>query len=353
LYLRSKNAAGKWSVTNRFVFYRACAVSNIVKAEYFLNNDPGFGNATNIPITPGLDVQNVVFTTALDTLPEGLHQLFVRSKNAAGKWSISNRFVFYRACAVTNIVKAEYFINNDPGFGNATDIPITPGLDVQNIVFTAALDTLPAGVHQLFVRSKNTAGKWSVTNRFVFNKTLVLPIKLLSFTGQLVGADGNLSWTIADNIDLSSFDVEHSIDGRKYNILGNVTPGATTSYKYVHANLADGVHYYRLNMKETSGKTAYSRVVILQRNRNITIINGLKFNVVKNEAIVNIISAQSQMVNMTLINTEGRIMWRQKFGLQKGTNDVRLSALFVPQGMYFLQATTADGVQATMKMMKQ
>jgi hypothetical protein len=146
-------------------------MSNIVKAEYFINNDPGFGNATNIPITPGLDVQNVAFNAALDTLPAGVHQLYVRSKNAAGKWSVTNRFVFYRATgAMSNIVKAEYFINNDPGFGNATDIPITPGLDVQNVVFNAALDTLPVGVYQLYVRSKNAAGKWSVTNRFVFNR---------------------------------------------------------------------------------------------------------------------------------------------------------------------------------------
>jgi hypothetical protein len=145
-------------------------MSNIVKAEYFINNDPGFGNATDIPITPGVDVQNVVFNSALDTLPAGLHQLYLRSKNAAGKWSVTNRFVFYRATgAMSNIVQAEYFFNNDPGFGNATDIPITPGVNVQNIVFNAALNTLPAGVNEMFLRSKNSAGKWSITNRFSFN----------------------------------------------------------------------------------------------------------------------------------------------------------------------------------------
>jgi hypothetical protein len=46
-------------------------------------------------------------------------------------------------------------------------------------------------------------------------------------------------------------------------------------------------------------------------------------------------------------------MWRQKAGLHQGANDVKLSALFVPQGMYFLQATTDDGVQATLKLMKE
>jgi hypothetical protein len=180
LFIRSKNADGKWSITNRQILYKpsgntSSAASNIVKAEYFFNTDPGFGNATNIPVTPGVDVQNVNFAADLTTLSAGVHQLFIRSKNADGKWSITNRQILYKpnsnsALPASNIVKAEYFFNNDPGFGNATDIPVTPGVDVQNIMFAASIDTLPVGVHQLFIRSQNADGKWSITNRRVLYK---------------------------------------------------------------------------------------------------------------------------------------------------------------------------------------
>lgn len=181
LYLRSRNADGKWSITNRQVLYKpsgtgAAAAANIVKAEYFFDTDPGFGSATDIPVTAGVDVQNVNFTADLSTLSVGVHTLYIRSKNADGKWSITNRQILYKpnpsgsGSAATNIVKAEYFFDADPGFGSATNIPVTAGTDVQNVSFAASLEPLSVGVHQLFIRSQNADGRWSITNRQILYK---------------------------------------------------------------------------------------------------------------------------------------------------------------------------------------
>ncbi len=180
LYLRSRSATGRWSITNRFVFYKpslasATAPANIVKAEYFFDTDPGFGNGTNIPVTAGADVADVSFTANIDALSVGVHTLYLRSKDANGRWSITNKQVLYKpnatgASAAGNIVKAEYFFDTDPGFGNATNITLTPGADVQNVNFNADISLLSVGVHQLFIRSKNAAGNWSVTNRQILYK---------------------------------------------------------------------------------------------------------------------------------------------------------------------------------------
>ncbi|MEO7312029.1 MAG: hypothetical protein ABIX01_16625 [Chitinophagaceae bacterium] len=175
LFIRSKNANSRWGVTNRFVFYKSssggAAPGNIVKAEYFFDTDPGFGNAINIPVTPGVDIQNITFAAALDLLPAGLHSLFIRSKNAGGVWGVTNRQLLYKpggnSGTPSNIVKAEYFFDTDPGFGSAINIPVTPGADVQNIGFAAALDTLSQGIHSLYIRSKNANGVWGITNRQV------------------------------------------------------------------------------------------------------------------------------------------------------------------------------------------
>ncbi len=157
-------------------FWQASAQPNITAAEYYIDTDPGFGLATSIPITTPLpNVIDKAFSVSLTGVSEGVHFLFIRSLDANGKWSITNRFVFYKPSAsagapAANIVKAEYFFNNDPGFGNATNIPLSAGVDVQNVAFSAGIDTLPVGVHQLFIRSKNADGKWSVTNRRILYK---------------------------------------------------------------------------------------------------------------------------------------------------------------------------------------
>ncbi len=175
LFIRSRDANGKWSVTNRFVFFKppstvSVGAPNIVKAEYFFDTDPGFGLATNIPITAGADVQNVNFGINISGLSVGLHSLFIRSRDANGKWSVTSRQLMYKpvatiATANSNIVKAEYFFDTDPGFGLATNIPITAGADVQNINLEADISGLSTGVHSLFIRSRNANGVWSITNR--------------------------------------------------------------------------------------------------------------------------------------------------------------------------------------------
>ena len=162
LFIRSRDANGKWSITSRFVFYKPSASAglppaNIVKSEYFFDTDPGFGNATNIPVTAGTDVQNVTFGADISALSIGVHSLFIRSRDANGKWSITNQQVLYKpnstgASPISNIVKAEYFFDTDPGFGNATNIPVTAGTDVQNVTFGADISTLSVGVHALFIR---------------------------------------------------------------------------------------------------------------------------------------------------------------------------------------------------------
>lgn len=156
------------------LFREMAAQSNITAAEYFVDTDPGFGKATSITITsPSTNITNQAFTVALSAVAQGVHNLFIRSRNAGGKWSVASRFVFYKTSSGTgaaNIVKAEYFFDGDPGFGNAFNISLTAGTDVQNINFDAAIGALPAGVHQLFIRSRNANGKWSLTNRFVLYK---------------------------------------------------------------------------------------------------------------------------------------------------------------------------------------
>lgn len=144
--------------------------TNITKAEYFFNTDPGFGNGINIPITPAADLSNINFPANLAPLSLGLNSLFIRSRDANGKWSVTNRFLFVKTSAFssTNINKAEYFIDVDPGFGNGTNVPVTPSTDIANTAFNVNLTGVSEGLHSLYIRSRNEDGRWGVSNRFLF-----------------------------------------------------------------------------------------------------------------------------------------------------------------------------------------
>ncbi len=134
-------------------------------AEYFIDTDPGVGNGTPLSFTSGTD--SVLFTTNVSVpggTSGGLHYLFVRTRTAGVKWSISEGRPFF-VNSNKNITYAEYFFDTDPGVGNATSWAITPGLD--STTFTGNIIVpvnLSGGLHYLFIRTRTATGLWSISD---------------------------------------------------------------------------------------------------------------------------------------------------------------------------------------------
>ena len=145
---------------------------NITRLEYFFDTDPGYGNATNIAISSSPDIA-LNFTANLSGLSTGIHQLYVRAKDANAKWGLLNsRSVVVQnnvqGGPLHNIVRLEYFFDLDPGVGNAISIPITSGTDVTKN-FTIPFTGIADGFHSIYMRAQDATGIWSLlSTRFVF-----------------------------------------------------------------------------------------------------------------------------------------------------------------------------------------
>lgn len=68
------------------------------------------------------------------------------------------------------ISEIEYFFDNDPGVGEATPIDFTSYTQVDQ-TFTADISTLTKGLHRLFIRAKDSTGRWSLLSSRIFNLT--------------------------------------------------------------------------------------------------------------------------------------------------------------------------------------
>lgn len=215
----------------------------IIAAEYFVDNDPGFGAANPISIiAPAVVLNDQFFTVDLQFESEGFHVLGVRVLDAAGVWSpvlfdefekeglqplfnfnslqfdISPAGDFAAALPVDNpndgstedfltffvdlseleegvhtmrirayddggatsttyhqpllvlpdpqpdpnLSEFEYFLDFDPGFGLAQNIPIPTDGDLFEGTIDMLLDEPDLGPHQLWIRVKDEDGAWSV-----------------------------------------------------------------------------------------------------------------------------------------------------------------------------------------------
>lgn len=224
------------------------AQPNIVKAEYFIDNDPGFGLAVNIhPLAPATHLNELSFSANVNNIEVGLHQLFVRVQNANGKWSISNRTLFYKAAnagAVPHILKAEYFFDQEPagGFGSGTNIPVVAGTAILGQNFSAATENLSTGLHNLFIRVKDANGLWSTASRTLFYKAPALG-DLPNIVQAEYFIDSDPGFGNGIPIAFSSMAVVPAIP-----IKANVT------------GLTDGIHKFYLRVKDIHGKWSISNI---------------------------------------------------------------------------------------------
>lgn len=177
LYVRAQDNKGRWSTLNAHAFFKTYsapgALQNIVQLEYFIDNDPGLGSGTNLPVTPATDVTKN-FVVDLGPLASGFHTLYIRGKDAVGRWNVLYAHAFFKSypapSPLNEVTKVEYFIDNDPGLGLATPVVISSGTNVtQN--FIVDLSGAASGFHTLYVRAQDTTGTWSVTHAHAFFKT--------------------------------------------------------------------------------------------------------------------------------------------------------------------------------------
>ncbi len=161
LYIEVKNNEGVWSLYDKDLV-QIIGNSTIVTlnaVEYFFNEDPGFGEGTQIAVSDAaIDGQ---FSVDVSGLPNGIHNLYIRVRDNSGLWSLyDKKLIQVVGSSMQEIVEAEYYFDTDPGFGNANSI------DLNNVSFPAALEVSAAGiatgVHRLYIRVKDNSGIWSL-----------------------------------------------------------------------------------------------------------------------------------------------------------------------------------------------
>lgn len=175
LNIRVKNELNQWSMYGQQVFYKSSKILNntITAAEYFIDTDPGAGNAIVLPIPKGPSA-NEFFSLPLSSLSEGTHILHIRVKNASDQWSLYARQLFYKSPKILNneLIAAEYFIDEDPGIGKATPVTITQSASIDELLNINIPEDLAEGSHILHLRVQRTDGTWSIYGRPEFTSTL-------------------------------------------------------------------------------------------------------------------------------------------------------------------------------------
>src|SRR4030042_675394 len=157
------------------VIVESAAAQNINRIEYFFNTDPGFGQATALTgFTSSADVANFPASINLSSVSDGVNNLYIRAEDGIGNWSITNVIPFIKVdISESDIVRAEYFLNTDPGFGQATPFTLPVSTNISKQALTLNIESAPLGINTIYLRTEDSNGSWSLTNSITFIKGTV------------------------------------------------------------------------------------------------------------------------------------------------------------------------------------
>ena len=181
------------------------------KAEYFFDADPGQGNGIAINLSGNSDTVQFAPSIPILALSAGLHKMGFRVMHNAGFWGLTETrsfYIFSVSAAMPDIVGAEYFYDNDPGAGNGTAISFNGNFSTYSGSLLLPIGALPPGNHQMGIRVKNAANKWSLIENKPFTVCTVYGPKSIMkfqveynevfFSNQSTGADST-KWLFGDN----------------------------------------------------------------------------------------------------------------------------------------------------------
>ncbi len=104
-------------------------------------------------------------------------------------------------------------------------------------------------------------------NAYLFSGIVILPVNLLTFTGQAEGSDVRLNWSTAQEQNSDYFQIERSADNQNFTAIGKVTAAHNstlqTNYSFTDASPLAGNNYYRLKMVDIDGSSVYSKIVLV------------------------------------------------------------------------------------------
>ena len=269
LGIRALGERGWSPLMTQEVYVPAADGAEVSRVEYFWDVDPGFGKGTPLSFTKGQEISIENATVSTVGLTAGDHQLYVRAYGNNGWTPTISRTVYVEPDVSTfQVLKAEYFWNEDPGFGKGTPIQLTLGAEVKIEDFIVPTDMVQ-GDAVLYVRYQGTLG-WS--------PTVAYPV-MVNAVGEYI-LDATKETSLADRRFQTVPDALYDFDDR--GISDHIALKVDTKNKVYEVDATDETTLGRIdriarNLDEISEPRDH-KIITFTRNTNARTGNTIKVN---------------------------------------------------------------------------
>ena len=180
--------------------------------------------------------------------------------------------------------------------------------------------------------------------------TPVLPVTILSFDARKIGGINEINWQVSRESELKHYEVERSIDGKKFVTLGTVVATNNSSYSFNDTRPLS-LNYYRLKSVDKNGSFAYSKTVVVINKENGFIISNVYPTVTTGKIVVESYAANATKVSYSISNMTGQRLLDISATANLNSRQV-MDVQHLSTGMYLLKISSAEASK-TFKIIKQ
>lgn len=216
-----------------------------------------------------------------------------------------------------------------------------------NGVYTGDLDDM------LFYNRVLTSTE--VSNLYTTLSAGPLPLRWVSFTGQLQENQAKLQWQVEAVENNDHFDIEYSTDGSLFKKKGTIRDGAGTItgpgkflYSFVDGGLATGLHFYRIRQVDKDGRYSLSKTLQLKVNSKTDGFY-LRSNPVAGEMLL-VNNYHSEVLRLQVTDISGRVLLVRNMKSKDAV--IRTDVGKLQHGYYFLKISEV-GSDITIPWIKQ
>ncbi|MCO5230796.1 MAG: right-handed parallel beta-helix repeat-containing protein [Chitinophagales bacterium] len=164
----------------------------------------------------------------------------------------------------------------------------------------------------------------------------ILPLDLISFTATLVNDKTQLQWNTVNEVNVSHFEIERSLDGIHWEKISGTNAQNGIAQQYMAWDYAPyvGINYYRLKMIDIDGSIKYSKIVQVSL---IETKSEIEFSVFPNPSNGDFTITAKGMLGPTakiqIYDESGKVIFNHQ--IIEGNNPIHLGLL--PSGAYLLK----------------
>jgi hypothetical protein len=170
----------------------------------------------------------------------------------------------------------------------------------------------------------------------------ILPVEMLSFTGENNGNVNELFWSTASELNNNYFTLERSMDGIYFMEIGTVNGAGNSTvinkYQFTDTHPSKGINYYRLKQTDFNGEFTYSEIIPIEMRG----YNELSIHPNPSSNIITVSYFNNSLLNsdVTIYDVQGKIVLDNSIKLDIVNHEVDIS--FLNNGLYFIRVSSEN-----------